>query len=251
MVKKEGFRCEISPFIPLRGKRQSFSVNILSEIVHFLYPCRCEVCGRLLADGEKIICVGCLLGLPRTNYHRDLSNPVAMLFWGRVYITYASSWYHFSKGSPYSGLIHKLKYEGRKDIGSLLGCLYANELKGSVFTSADLIVPVPLHPSREKVRGYNQSMIIAGGLGRILGIPVRGDVLVRRVSTDTQTRKSRFDRFLNMEGKFRVTNPEVFLSRHVLLVDDVVTTGSTLEACAYTLLEAGCGAVSILTLAVA
>ena len=226
-------------------------MNLLQSLLNFLYPLQCEVCGRLLGEGEKILCSGCLLELPRTNFHLDPSNPVAMLFWGRVYIKHAASWFYFNKGSRFQKLIHKMKYEGRMDIGRELGRYYAGELRNSVFSEADLFIPVPLHPIKERKRGYNQSELIASGLCEVLGCPVSAGNLVRELFTETQTKKSRFERFMNMDGKFTVKDPAALRNKHVVLVDDVVTTGSTLEACPQTLLSAGCRAVSILTIAVA
>ncbi len=226
-------------------------MNIIESFLNFFYPVQCDVCGRLLNAGEEILCSGCFLDLPRTNFHLDPANPVAALFWGRVYVTHAASYYFFNKGSPYQKLIHKLKYQGRSDIGITLGRWYAGELRDSAFSSVDLVIPVPLHPLKERQRGYNQSMMIARGIGDGLDRPLVVGNLVRPSFTETQTRKSRFERFLNMEGKFIVKDPGAIAGQHVLLVDDVVTTGSTLEACSQVLLSEGCREVSLATLAVA
>ncbi len=226
-------------------------VGIFKPVLNFFYPRQCEVCGRLLTDGEKMLCMPCLLELPRTNFHLQADNQVAALFWGRVYIANAASYFYFYKGGRFQKLIHKLKYEGRRDIGRELGRYYGEELRNSVFASADLVIPVPLHRKKERKRGYNQSEMIAGGLCEVLKIPLVCGNLKRPDYTETQTKKSRFDRFMNMEGRFTVTDPLVIRGRHVLLVDDVVTTGSTLEACSGALLSAGCKAVSVLTIAVA
>ena len=226
-------------------------MNLFQSILNFFYPLQCEVCGRLLTDGEKILCTGCLLELPRTNFHLDPSNPVAVLFWGRVYITFAASYYYFNKGSRFQTLIHKLKYEGRADIGTELGRCYGDELKHSVFNAIDMVMAVPLHPVKERQRGYNQSEVIAAGICERLCKPLITGNLIRQVFTETQTRKSRFERFMNMEGKFTVRDRAQIQGKHILLVDDVITTGSTLEACAQVLLNAGCAAVSVLSLGVA
>lgn len=226
-------------------------MKILKEVLNFFFPFQCEVCGRLLGEQEKIICLYCFLELPRTNFHNSPENVVSQLFWGRVNISHSASWFYFTKGSPYQKLIHKLKYKGRKDIGFELGKVYGHELKGSPFVKADIIIPVPLHPSRLKKRGYNQSEFIGMGLAETLAIPIKADNLIRENSTESQTRKNRFERFLNMEGKFKVKDVNQVLGKSILLVDDVVTTGSTLEACATILLEAGCLEVNVLTLAVA
>lgn len=226
-------------------------MRFLADILFILFPGRCDVCGRLLSETEKILCSYCLLELPRTNFHSDPANQVSMLFWGRVDISDASAWFYFQKGSPYQVLLHKLKYQGRNDIGIRLGRYYGAELIMSVFSKAEMIIPVPLHPLKKKKRGYNQSEMIAKGLSESLGIQMYTDVLVRSIFTETQTRKNRFERFLNMDGKFIVKDPEVIHGRSVILVDDVVTTGSTIEACAAELLKNGCGEIKILVLAVA
>jgi ComF family protein len=226
-------------------------MKFLSNILDFLYPRQCEVCGRLLNDGEIMMCSWCMLGLPRTGFHLRADNPVAALFWGRVYIANAASWFHFNKGSSYQKLIHKLKYEGRKDIGLILGKFYAFELRETCFSGTDLIIPVPLHPRKERKRGYNQSELIASGISEVFNRPLLIGNLIRQAFTETQTKKSRFDRYLNMEGRFLVTDGTEVSGKHILLVDDVVTTGSTLETCAQVLLDAGCKSVSILTIAVA
>lgn len=226
-------------------------MKILREVLNFFFPFQCEVCGRLLGEQEKIICLYCFLELPRTNFHNSSENAVSQLFWGRVNITHSASWFYFTKGSPYQKLMHKLKYKGRKDIGYELGKVYGHELKGSPFVESDIIIPVPLHPSRLKKRGYNQSEFIGKGLAETLGIPLQTGKLIRENSTESQTRKNRFERFLNMEGKFKLTDTQLISGKRVLLVDDVITTGSTVEACATILLEGGCSEIFVLTLAVA
>lgn len=226
-------------------------MRILNDILYIAFPPRCEVCGRVLAETEKIICTLCLFELPRTLFHQDPENEVSKLFWGRVNISMAASWFYFYKGSPYQSLLHKLKYKGMKEIGIRMGKIFASEIRNSRFCNADLIIPVPLHPRKKKKRGYNQSEMIARGINEIFQKELDLSSLVRTTHTDTQTRKNRFDRFLNMEGKFIVTDPDRIQARTIILVDDVVTTGSTLEACAQALLDSGCKEVMALTIAVA
>jgi ComF family protein len=226
-------------------------MRIVSDILFFLFPQQCEVCGRLLSDGEKILCSACLLGLPRTNFQWETENPVAQLFWGRVEIHRATSWFFFSKGSDYQHLLHHLKYQGRGDIGIYLGKVFASELINSEFSTADQLMPVPLHPTKQRKRGYNQSMKICEGMKGILNIPLNDCTLIRSSNTSTQTRRNRFDRYLNMKDRFEVLEPGCVLGKKILLIDDVVTTGSTLEACAEVLIQAGCSKVMAATLAVA
>jgi ComF family protein len=172
------------------------------------------------------------------------------LFWGRVPVENASSYFKYYRGSRYQMLIHSLKYRGRTDIGRELGRLMGMELKDSAFAAADLIIPVPLHRIKELKRGYNQCAPICEGLSLSLGIPWRRDLLQKTSGSPSQTNKSRFSRWQNVEGIFRVRCPDLLKGKHVLLVDDVVTTGSTLESCANAVLEIPRTRISIATLAV-
>jgi len=226
-------------------------MQLADDFLQFFFPDLCVSCGQILNRQEKVLCTHCLFHIPRTEFHNDIENPVSQLFWGRVKIEYAGSYFYFNKGSSYQSLIHRLKYKGRSDIGIEMGKAYGAELRKSVFARADVIVPVPLHPKKIKIRGYNQSEMIAKGLALSLNLPVNTSALIRSESTETQTRKSRFDRFRNMEGKFMVFDISQLEGKHIILADDVVTTGSTLEACATVILEIQGTKVSILTLAVA
>lgn len=226
-------------------------MQLANDFLQFFFPDLCVACGQILNKTEKVLCTHCFLHIPRTGFHKDDENPVSELFWGRVKIEHTASFFYFNKGSAYQPLIHKLKYSGRSDIGIELGKAFGAELRKSVFTQADIIIPVPLHPKKLKKRGYNQSEMIAKGLSLSLNIPVNTKSLFRGESTETQTRKSRFDRFRNVEGKFLTRDAEVLEGKHIILTDDVVTTGSTLEACAIAILEIKNTRVSIVTLAVA
>jgi ComF family protein len=216
------------------------------------FPRLCVVCGARLIEQEQWICLHCLHHIPRTNFHLDGENRVAQLFYGRVQIESATSFFYFSKGSKYQSLLHTLKYKGMKELGAEIGKHFAIDLMQSeVFSSVDIVCPVPLHPSKEKKRGYNQSWWIASGIARQMQKELSADNLKRVTATETQTRKSRFERWQNVEGIFELSDPEAFSGKHVLLVDDVVTTGSTLEACAQTILSQTGAKVSIVTLATA
>jgi len=226
-------------------------MRLYRDLVYFFFPHCCEVCGRLLLGGEEIMCSYCYLDLPRTNFHKRGDNPVEQLFWGRVEIRHATSFFFFNKGSEYQQLLHKLKYKGYGQIGEYLGRIFASEIRETVFAGADCIIPVPLHPRKKRKRGYNQSEKIGHGMGEVLGIPQLIDVLIRSENTDSQTRRGRFERYLNMKGRFIVRDKSVIEGKVVILLDDVVTTGSTVEACAQVLLDAGCEAVLLATVAVA
>ncbi|WP_216616649.1 ComF family protein [Marinifilum caeruleilacunae] len=180
------------------------------------------------------------------------NNPVSILFWGRVKIEQATSYFTFSKGSKFQKLIHKLKYHKRTDIGIEMGKLLAYQLKESDFLlDIDVIIPVPLHPKKEKMRGYNQAVLIVKGMNEILDIDSDTANLYRSVYTQSQTSKSKMERWENVDNIFRLHDPSKLEGKHVLLIDDVVTTGSTLEACAQAILNTKGSKVSIATLAYA
>lgn len=220
------------------------------DFTELFFPRICMVCSLSLLRNEELVCLHCLHDLPRTNFHLEERNPVAELFYGRVFVERATAFYAFSKGSRYQKLIHALKYKGMRDVGVLMGRHFAIDLLDSPhFASVDLICPVPLHPKKEKKRGYNQSEYIAKGMAERMGKPLSVGNLVRLVDTASQTRRGRYERWENVEGIFAVRDTEGFAGKHILLVDDVVTTGSTLEACAATLLGSVPGIrVSIATL---
>jgi ComF family protein len=177
---------------------------------------------------------------------------VSKLFWGRIQLQNAVALYQFQKEGSVQKLIRQLKYEGGKSVGIFLGKQLGYALKeSSFFINIDYIIPIPLHPKKEKLRGYNQSKYIALGIQEILQIKVNTKALIRTENTDSQTRKKRFSRWENMMNSFALKKPEKLIATHILLVDDVVTTGATLEACAQKLLEIEGVRVSIATIAVA
>lgn len=225
--------------------------SLLDDLLWLVYPPLCAACDRPLHDGESCVCTSCRFHLPRTGYHRERGNAVEKLFWGNVPVAAATAFFHFSKGEGVQTLVHRLKYKGRSDIGRFLGDWMGRELlQDDTFASVDLIVPVPLHPHRLRRRGYNQSAVIAEGLSQSLQRPY-ADALVRTVATPTQTRKHRFDRFRNVGDAFAVQDAAVVAGRHLLLVDDVLTTGSTLIGCATALLAIPGTRISVAALAVA
>jgi len=199
---------------------------------------------------EKLICTECYILIPRTNYHLKPDNPVSQLFWGRCMIEQAAAFSFYTRDSRIRKLIHQLKYKGIREVGSELGRIYARTLKSSGFLNdIDLIIPVPLHPSKKRQRGFNQSDLISLGISEVSGIPMESELLVRKTVTKTQTRKTRYDRWTNVEDIFRVTDQDRIKDMHILLVDDVITTGSTLEACASELLKVENVKVSVAALA--
>ncbi|MBI4946784.1 MAG: ComF family protein [Bacteroidetes bacterium] len=223
---------------------------MLNDFLSLIFPKVCAACGKSLLKSEESICTYCLYHLPKTNFHLYNDNPVIKLFWGRTNIFSASSLYTFSKGSKVQHLIHQLKYRGKKEIGVSLGKYYGRELKTSpLFSSSNLVIPIPLHPKKLKKRGYNQSETFAQGIAESMQAENGSNLLIRTHYSETQTRKSRFARWENVEEIFKVVSPEKIQGKHVLLVDDVVTTGSTLEACANKILEVPDTKVSVATIA--
>jgi ComF family protein len=191
----------------------------------------------------------CLWRLPKTNFHLQDDNPVLRRFRGKTDIVSAASFVFFDKGEKVQNMLHSLKYRNNTPLGIFLGELYGRELKSSpLFSTCDSIVPVPLHLKKIRTRGYNQSDFIADGLSNALGVPVNKKLLVRSVATSTQTRKARYARFENVDNVFRLSGkkPE---AKHFLLVDDIITTGSTLEACAQCLSQIEGVKVSVATIA--
>lgn len=191
-----------------------------------------------MVRGEQTLCVSCLMKLPQTNFHKMRNNMIEKSFWGRIRIERATSFFFFMKGSDFQHLLHALKYKGRSDIGVYLGKRFGNELVTQPdFRNFDRIIPVPLHADKLKKRGYNQSEMIARGLSKAMNIPVDTKTLVRTTFTETQTKKSRIERWENVKSVFSA-NPAINLNgQHVLLVDDVLTTGATIEGCAQALLD--------------
>lgn len=198
-----------------------------------IYPRLCEACGQRVENESDLICFDCRLTLPRTDFHLHEDNPVMKVFWGRIPLVMASSFLYFSKESRTQNLLHSLKYKGFKEIGEISGTWFGNDLiqNKEWADSIDFIVPVPLHPKKFKKRGYNQSEYIARGLSAGLHKEISLNNLVREKFTETQTRKSRIKRWENVSGIFSLRNPQQYKNKHILLVDDVITTGSTIEAC--------------------
>lgn len=211
--------------------------TMLEDLLHLFFPNTCAACDRALYRHEECLCTFCRHHLPKTDFHLRKDNPVARMFWGRVPIGAAAACYVYRRGGRVQNMIHRLKYKGEKDIGIYLGKEYGKSLLLSGdFQKCEAIIPVPLHPSRLRSRGFNQSRIFAEGLSNTMNIPVLDEVLLRSGQTKTQTRKSRFHRWENTEGKFRLGKTDG-LPGTLLLVDDVITTGATLESCIATLLR--------------
>lgn len=226
--------------------------NILDSILYLFYPEICLGCGNSLVSGEKVLCTHCEVNLPRTRFHSDPENEVNRIFWGRVKLEAATSFLYFRKGGMVQNLMHQFKYQGEREIGTHLGKLFAMELgKITFFDAADMIIPVPLHPGKEKKRGYNQSFMIAKGLGEVMDVPVKENYLIRNRFSETQTKKARYNRWENVKEIFTLNHADEVSDSRVILVDDVVTTGATIEACASKLINEGKARVGVATLAIA
>ncbi len=220
------------------------------DLINLLFPELCNGCGKLLYRGEEQICTKCKYDLPYTDFHLYKDNLVAKQLWGRLELNAAMAMLYFKKNTKVQNLIHSLKYDGKTDVGLFLGKLMAQQLKKSAFyQDIDLVIPVPLHQKKLRTRGYNQSEYIANGLAEELGIVAASKNLLRKKATESQTKKTRYIRFENMQDVFEIKNPAVLKDKHILLVDDVVTTGATLEACGNVLLNSGIKKLSIAAIA--
>lgn len=223
----------------------------LSSFSHLFFPHVCVGCGNDIA-GEQIICLQCESQMPVTNFCNQAHNALEKRFWGRLPLRAAASTFYFTKGSQLQNMLHALKYKGNKEIGYFLGRQMARQIKESNrFKDIDVLVPLPLFSAREKMRGYNQATILCEAIGSELQIPVVEHAVKRLSATETQTHKSREERWENMEGKFFLDNADLLRNKNILLIDDVITTGATLEACGIELLKAEGVQLSILSLAFA
>jgi ComF family protein len=224
--------------------------TLAAELLQLLFPNLCNACGQPLVKSEQLICLTCRFDLPYTDFHLYADNLVAKQLWGRMTFEHATAMLYFKKGGRVQQILHSMKYKGRPELGVLLGELLADTiLQSNMPWNVDLILPVPLHKKREKLRGYNQSLCIAEGLSAGLHLPVYKNVLVKRSSTSSQTKKGRFSRYENLKSAFSIVDDTEIKGKHILLVDDVITTGATIEACASALNLAGIATLSIAAIA--
>lgn len=224
--------------------------DLARDFVSLFFPRPCLACGESLLKGEEAVCTLCLLELPETDHHRHVDNELLKRLSYRIPLRYGMACYHFRKNGRIQRLLHELKYRNHPEIGTRLGRVYGEKLADAgMDNDFDVIVPVPLHASRFRKRGYNQSAKFGEGLADMLHIPCTDAAMARLQKTDTQTKKSRLSRWENIANVFTVTIPERVRDQSVLLVDDVITTGSTLEACASALLAAGVRELSVACIA--
>lgn len=223
--------------------------EIKNALLHLVFPHVCEGCGSDVLEVHSALCLKCLSSLPQTDFHLYANNPVEKIFWGRLPLGCATAQYYFTRESLVQHLMHQLKYKGNKELGIYLGRRMGDALAASSrFSSIDALIPLPLFAAKERKRGYNQATVLCEGIAEVWQKPVLKNV-VRRISyTDSQTRKNRVERWQNMEGRFELEGPDAIEGKHVLLVDDVITTGATLEACGREILKAQNVQLSMATL---
>lgn len=224
--------------------------HLWSDFVTLFFPNYCLGCTNSLFRGEEILCTRCILELPKTRYHDQIDNTIKSRLSGRIPLTYAMAFLKFRKTGVVQHLLHQLKYNNHPEVGIRLGKIYGKDLVDSgLGKEFDLIVPIPLHESRKRRRGYNQSAKFAEGLSSSMDIPWDESVAERKIKTATQTRKSKIERWENVKDVFLVKHPKKIVNKRILLIDDVITTGATLEACGQQLLNHGCSELSIACLA--
>ncbi len=229
-----------------------FINSLLADFVDLVFPSTCIGCNQSMAAHEQVLCAHCRTSLPETGQHKGIYNADLLnKFAGNAPIRFVTSYVYFVKGGMVQKIIHQIKYKGKKEAAKTMAVWYGHQLKteSTLTDEADFLVGVPLHKSRLNQRGYNQADWIAEGLSEALAIPNRTDILMRTQFKTSQTRKNRMERWKNVESVFAVTNVPAVKDKHVLLVDDVLTTGATLEACAVELIKAGCRSVGIVTIA--
>ena len=229
-----------------------FAQALINDFVDLLFPTLCIGCSQSLGANEKVLCTLCRIKLPETGQHQepyDLN--LLNKFAGKVPIQFVASYVYFTKGGIVQKLIHQIKYKGQKEAAKEMASWYGQQLKleSSIANQLDMLVGVPLHKSRYNQRGYNQADWIAEGIAEALGVPARTDVLIRKRFKASQTRKNRMERWENVKTVFDVPDYREVEGKRIMIVDDVLTTGATIEACAIELLKGGCQWVGVLTIA--
>ena len=222
----------------------------LKDFVGLLFPEVCLSCGEALYKGEDQLCMHCIFQLPKTNFHKDPMNEVRIKFIGKIELEHAFSYLRFTKKGNVQKILHQIKYRNKPELAEKMGKWYGRDLKEEDFDSKfDLIIPIPLHKSRLRKRGYNQSDYFAMGISEAINISWSSSVVKRKIKSDTQTMKSRVDRWENVTNIFEVVDQDKISGERILLVDDVITSGATLEACGMQLIQNNCKSLSIATIA--
>ncbi len=222
-----------------------------SPLFHLFYPHNCIGCGSDIISEDNFLCLECINELPHTNFAMHKNNAVEKKFWGRIAVASAMSEFYFSKGSIIQNMIHEFKYRGNKKAGYYFGKLMGKSLLNSTRFNIDVIVPLPLFERKEKARGFNQAEILSNGIAEIIGKPVISKNVIRKIATETQTKKQRLERWKNVEGIFYVKNQAELEGKNILLVDDVITTGATIDACGSEILKIKDVTLNVASLAIA
>ena len=225
-------------------------ISFWHRLLDLISPRLCVVCGQRLTISEEAICARCHFHLPRTDFHKDpYENEMAKLFWHQIPIERATAFFYYEAHSETANILYSLKYKDRPEIGEVMGRLMAKELQTSgFFDGIDGIVPIPLAKKRLRQRGYNQSLEIARGISEITSLPIYNKVVIRKVFEGSQTNKGRWERNENVDGVFELKDASAIQGKHLLIIDDVVTTGATVLACAKELCRAGNVKVSVISL---
>lgn len=226
------------------------SSALLKDLISLVYPRVCVACDSLLYKHEQFLCSHCAVHLPLSNFHLESANPVERLFYGRVPLHRVASMYLFTKGGKVQKILHEIKYEGNRELALMLGQEYGRQLLTGGFIQEDVLVPVPLHPKKQRQRGFNQSEAFARGIAETASCVLLPDALKRTEFTSTQTRQKKYDRWKNVHDRFALADHGIS-GKNVLLIDDVITTGATIEACCTELIKAKPKRISVVSLAFA
>lgn len=210
-----------------------------NDLLNLFFPKTCLTCSKPLLENEEQICLECLCDLPYTNFHKKKENRIGQLFIWNISVEKATAFLYYEKGGHVQKLIHQLKYHDNPEIGHLLGRIAALKIQkeSAFFEGIDTLLPVPLHPKRQRARGYNQAAVIASGIQEITHLPIETCAVIRQIGNESQTHKQFYERSENVSAIFRIVNPEPLQGKHLLIIDDVITTGSTISSLCQTLSE--------------
>lgn len=228
--------------------------SLFSDFIDIIFPSKCLTCNNFLIKGEEIFCLKCFIDISKPDLFLNYSNSyIAKKFYGKIIIKHCFSFQKFTKGNKIRSIIHYLKYKNKHKIGELLGNIYGKIILEIDYKKEfDIIIPIPLHKKKIDERGYNQAHFFAKGLSETLSIPSKKEYIIRKIHSKSQTKiPDELNRWKNVKNIFEIKDSDSIKNKNILLVDDVITSGSTLEACAQELLENGASSISIATIAYA
>lgn len=225
--------------------------EIKDSLLHLFFPQVCPGCANSFDAQGSLLCLACTTALPETHFAGHAGNPAEHIFRGRLPLAAAAAQYYYTRDSIVQRLMHAFKYKNNKELGLQMGRMMGDTLLKSGRFDADALVPLPLNEKRERKRGFNQAEVLCNGMAEVLKLPVWNNCISRPLYTDTQTKRGRTARWQNIEGKFILTGEEQIRGKTLLLVDDVVTTGATIEACGIELLKAENVTLKLATLCLA